>query len=81
MEKLFKAIIQVWYHDYDFKKMCPNLVDWRPDRVKMLINQKDKLFEGFVDFNNKIDSTVNTQDDPKYECHRPEKNTLAYEQC
>ena len=52
-----------------------------PDRVKMLINQKDKLFEGFVDFNNKIDSTVNTQDDPKYECHRPEKNTLAYEQC
>ena len=39
MEKLFKAIIQVWYHD-DIKKICPNQADAMPDRVKMLINAK-----------------------------------------
>ena len=40
MEKLCKVIIQVWYHDDDFKKMCPILVDSMPDPVKMLINAK-----------------------------------------
>ena len=40
MVKLINAVIQVWFHDENFKNMCPKIVDSMPNRVKLVIEAK-----------------------------------------
>ena len=37
---LIEAIIRIWYHDEELKKMCCNLVHSTPKRVSMIIKSK-----------------------------------------
>lgn len=39
-EKLIQALIQVWYRDPRWAKVCSNLVDSMPNRIKMLLKSR-----------------------------------------
>jgi len=37
---LIEAIISIWYHDKELKKMCSNLVQSRPKRISVVLKSK-----------------------------------------
>ena len=38
--KLIEAVIQIWFHDEELKKMCTALVNSMPNRIKDVLNAK-----------------------------------------
>ena len=43
LRKLIEAVIQIWHHDEELKKMCSTLVESMPKRVKEIIAAKGGL--------------------------------------